>query len=322
LRGVGKLEMTAMISQATGRKSGVRLKDRLVSSALLAYMRHSPVERGKWRLMQSSLKRLIIELEPGLYIKPFRPDPVELDLIFKGTFEPETVEVFSSLLFPGMTVLDVGANIGLFTLVAAHRVGPGGRVHAFEPTPSLAKHLRGNLALNGLENVELNVVAVSDSVGQAVLHVTQSDNFGENTILHGVADAPGTAGLRVTTVTLDEYAARHSLGGVDVIKIDIEGAEPLALQGGRNLLSGDHAPILIVEANPRALAMGGSSLDELLGLIRSFGYTFYNIATYGRQTEDPWVNGLAAKPFHMDHHRALRERAWKPVQTSDVFGCN
>ena len=123
-------------------------------------------------------------------------------------------------------------------------------------------------------------------------------------------------------MTLDEYAARRSLKGVDVIKIDIEGAEPLALKGGRNLFSGDHAPVLIIEANPRALAMGGSSMDELLGLIRSYGYTFYNIATYGRHTGDRWLNGLATKPFHLDHHPALRERGWKPVQASDVFGSN
>jgi FkbM family methyltransferase len=298
-----------MVSLAPGRRSGVPLRDRLVSSALLAYMRHTPIERGKWRLMRASLPWLVFEVDPGLYLRPYRPDHVERELIFDGAFEPETLAAFRSLLSPGMTVLDVGANIGLFTLVAAGRVGPLGRVHAFEPTPCLAAHVRGTLALNGLGNVEVNEAAVSDRAGEAVLHVAQADNFGENTILPGAADAPGTAGLRVPTVTLDGYAERHCPGGVDVVKIDIEGAEPLALRGGRRLFSGGRAPVVIVEANPRALAAGGGSADELFGLLRSYGYAPSTIATYGRHTEDPWSNVLAVKPYHADRYPALRGRA-------------
>ena len=243
---------------------------------------------------------------------------MEQDLIFQGAFEPETLETFASLLSPGMTVMDIGANIGLFTLVAAHRVGPRGMVHAFEPTPCLAEHIRANLALNGLENVELNEVAISDSMGHAVLHIATSDNLGENTIVAGAPDAPGTVGLQVPTVTLDDYAARCSPAGVDVIKIDIEGAEPMALRGARGLLSDDRSPLLILEMNPRALKMGGSSVDELLDLLNSFGYQFYKIATYGQQTHDPWTNGLAAKPFHRERYPTLREWELDPANRQRI----
>ena len=81
---------------------------------------------------------LLVELEPGLFIRPLGLSAVEVGIIRKGMFETETVGAFAALLTPGMTVMDVGANVGQFTLVAARRVGPSGRVHAFEPTPHLA----------------------------------------------------------------------------------------------------------------------------------------------------------------------------------------
>ena len=141
--------------------------------------------------------------------------------------------------------MDVGANVGQFTLVAARRVGPSGRVHAYEPTPELAAHILRNLELNGLENVAVNAVAVSDVAGRASLHFVELDDPGENSIVN---PSPGTRTLEVPTVTLDGYLAEHAVGTVSVIKMDIEGAEMPALLGARNLLSGDDSPVLVLGA--------------------------------------------------------------------------
>ncbi len=171
---------------------------------------------------------LLVELEPGLFIRPLGLSAVEVGIIRPGMFEPETVRAFAALLAPGMTVLDVGANVGLFTLVAAHGSGPPAGSHAFEPTPELAAHILRNLELNGLENVTVNEIAVSDVAGRATLHLVEPDDPGENSIVNPV---PGCRTLEVPTVTLDGYIAEHAVGRVDVIKIDIEGAEMPALRG-------------------------------------------------------------------------------------------
>src|SRR5262249_32474127 len=155
-----------------------------------------------------------------------------------GIFESETVELFLKLLAPGMTALDVGANVGQYTLLAAQRVGPSGRVHAFEPTPHVAAKLRANVRLNGFRNVTVAAMAVGDNCGEATLYYVDDD--GSNNIL---APEPGyPTSVKVPLITLDDYLASQGLGKVDVMKMDIEGAELKALRGSPRLLSGDHAP--------------------------------------------------------------------------------
>ena len=163
----------------------------MASAAILGYLRHVPWERGKYRLVRLFGRSLLVELEPGLFIRPLGLSAVEVGIIRAGMFEPETVRAFAALLAPGMTVLDVGANVGQFTLIAARRVGPTGRVHAFEPTPELVAHVFRNLELNGLDNVVVNEVAVSETAGHAVLHLVEADDPGENSIVN---PSPG-AGL-------------------------------------------------------------------------------------------------------------------------------
>jgi len=287
---------------------------RLASSVLLGYLRHVPFERGKYRLMRLFGPSLLIELEPGLFIRPMGLSFVEVEIIRRGMFEPETVHAFAALLAPGMTVMDVGANIGQFTLVAANRVGTTGRVHSFEPTPELVAHILRNLELNGLENVAVNPIAVSDEAGRATLHLVEPDNPGENSIVN---PSPGARTLEVPTVTLDGYIAEHEVGRVDVIKIDIEGAEIPALRGAPGLLSGDESPVLVLEFHPKTLAYSGHSPDDMLGLLASYGYAFYPIAGYALHTHDPYLNGVAAKPGHIDRFPALRRWQQQPLSSWD-----
>jgi FkbM family methyltransferase len=297
-----------------GRRRRVNPLARLASAAILGYLRHVPLERGKYRLMRLFGPSLLVELEPGLFIRPLGLSAVEVGIIRRGMFEPETVRAFAALLAPGMTVLDVGANVGQFTLVAARRLGPTGRVHAFEPTPELVAHVLSNLELNGLDNVVVNEVAVSDATGHAVLHLVEADDPGVNSIVNR---SPGARTLEVPTVSLDDYLAERGVGPVDVIKIDIEGAEMPALRGARDLLTGDDSPVLVLEFHPTTLGYSGHSPDDLLGLLNSNGYAFYPIAVYSLHTHDPYLNGIAAKPDHFDRFPALRRWQQRPLTTWD-----
>jgi FkbM family methyltransferase len=273
----------------------------MVSNLVLGYVRHCPVERGKWRLMRMANRFLVVRLAPDVFMRIAGTSNVEMEIARKGVFEGETVELFLKVLAPGMTVLDVGANVGQYTLLAAGRVGPSGQVHAFEPTPRVAAKLRASVRLNGFGNVTVSETAVSDRCGEATLYFVEDD--GENNIL---APEPGySASVTVPTITLDEYLASNGINHVDVIKMDIEGAEPSALRGAPRLLSGDQAPLLFVEVNPRTLAFSKAGVDDLVGLLEQHGYIVGTIATYG--TNDPWMNAIAFKPAHQQRWPILRD---------------
>jgi FkbM family methyltransferase len=308
--------MFASVEQSLvpARRHRVSRVSRLASSMVLGYLRQSPFERGKWRLMRLVGPSLLVELEPGLYIRPLGLSALERELVRTGTHEPETIQAFAELLAPGMTVIDLGANIGQYTLVAARRVGPQGRVHAFEPTPSLAAHVRRNLELNAFDNATVHAAAVSDARGRAKLQVVETSEPNMNSI---VRDIPANGELVVPTVTLDEFAAEHAVGPVGVIKIDIEGAEMKALRGARGLLTAGDSPILVLELNPLTLMYTGHSPDDLLGLLGSYGYAFYPIAVYNVQTNDPFLNGVAAKPHHFERFPALKQWQQRPISTWD-----
>jgi FkbM family methyltransferase len=260
------------------------------------YVRHSPVQKGKWRLLEWSTSFLLAEPERGTFLRiSDLKNPVELSLIHKGLLEPQDVSLFLSLLRPGMTVLDVGANVGMYTLLGARRVGPAGRVHAFEPTPRVATALRRNVALNGLDNVIINEAAVGAVAGTATFFLQEASD--RNTLGGGV----GTP-MEVKTITLDGYVTTAGVAKVDVMKMDVEGAEVAALQGGRELFSREEAPVLFLEVNPEALEAAGTSATELHGLLKRYGYLSYPLQTYGGGR---YGNVLACKPWHSQLYKHL-----------------
>jgi FkbM family methyltransferase len=173
-----------------------------------------------------------------------------------------------------MVFFDVGANFGLFSLLAAARVGPEGQVHAFEPAPSAFQHLRLNARINSAANVQLNNCAVADAVGSRRLYLSTGWNQGTHSFWqqeqHG-------ADCSVDCVTIDEYVARHHVPRLDVLKIDVEGADLLVLRGALETIGSLAPPLLIVEAvEEYALGMGYSTSDVKRFLIDR-GYAVYRL---------------------------------------------
>jgi FkbM family methyltransferase len=310
-RSLMKPERSTPLQQHRLPVPGVSLGARLCSGLVLSYLRYSPIERGKWRLLRMANRFLVVRLAPGVFIQVQGMSHVEKEIAHKGIYEAETVELFLKLLGPGMTVLDVGANVGQYALLAAERVGPSGRVHAFEPTPHVAAKLRSNIRLNGFDNVTVSETAVNDSCGEAVLYYAEND--GENNIL--APEAGSSSSVRVATVTLDEYLGSKGIDQVDVVKMDIEGAEVQALRGASRLLTGDRAPVLFVEVNPGKLASGSHGAGDLVGGLRRHGYEVYVVAHYGVTTHDPWANAIAFKPAHQQRWPLLQQHRLQPVAT-------
>jgi FkbM family methyltransferase len=187
-------------------------------------------------------------------------------------YEPNEMYAVSRLLRPGMTAVDVGANAGVFTLMAAKLVSPSGTVHAFEPSPRDRDRLRANLAANNLVNVTVHPVALGRAAGKAVLAVSGAEHPGHNTIggfAYSDDDAPYS--LEVEVATLDEIAAAQKLDRLDLLKIDVEGSETAVLQGAEESLR-RFRPVIVVEGQDASLQQQGSSVTELLQVLRANDY--------------------------------------------------
>lgn len=189
-----------------------------------------------------------------------------------GGYERETGSLLRRIVRPGMTVVDIGAHIGYFTRLLSEAVGPSGRVFAFEPEP-------GNFALlskntKRYANVQCLNSAVSEQSGVAVLHIVLG-----STGCHSLLGESGVP-LTVSTVSLDEFLARENVREVGVIKMDIEGAEPLALKGMSELISwGKFA--LVMEFNPAALRSGGTAPETFLASLEERGLSVSAIHAHG-----------------------------------------
>jgi len=170
-------------------------------------------------------------------------------------YEIETCALLNSLITEGMTVFDVGAHVGHYTLLAAKRVGLTGHVYAFEPEPENYALLVKNVELNGYSNITCVNMAISDRTDLLTFYVSREGND-----LHSLIDQSSLAGatrIQVPAISLDEYSASAGLQNIDLIKIDIEGAELLAVAGISRLLEQSGRLLMILEFAPELIRRGG-----------------------------------------------------------------
>jgi FkbM family methyltransferase len=187
---------------------------------------------------------------------------VGASLLKYGEFCPGESELFQQLLKPGMTVVEVGANIGAHTVALSRLVGPAGCVHAFEPQRLVFQTLCANLALNACANVFAYQVAIGAAPGEILVPVLAPDrpnNFG------GLSLLGATQGEKVPLRTLDELG----LTACHVLKLDLEGMETEALQGGAQLVRRLRPALYVENDRPERAA-------ELIGLLLSWKYRLYS----------------------------------------------
>jgi len=180
--------------------------------------------------------------------------------IYLNIHDIELVRLLARLLRPGGVMVDVGANRGLCTLVAARTVGKAGRVHCFEPNPRTHAQLEEHLQLNDLSNVRAVRAACWSSKGVANFYDHGQDESELSSMRPGNLGLQPTAEYQVPTVRLDEEVT----GLVDVIKIDAEGAEWEILRGADAILHADQPPHLILELSPTSSALFGYHPLEML----------------------------------------------------------
>jgi FkbM family methyltransferase len=184
-----------------------------------------------------------------------------------GVYEPHVVRALRKYLRRGDCCMDVGANLGYFTSVMANLVGKKGEVIAFEPLPANIKVLGENVLLEGLANVRIEPKAVGNAIGTASLLIQGDTDFTGTASLAEVYDWGGErTNIEVPVVTLDSYITGNR-SSPSLLKMDVEGAELMALQGAHTLLS-KHRPILLIEIHGWGSPLG----EDVVGLLKNYRY--------------------------------------------------
>lgn len=182
-------------------------------------------------------------------------------------FEQGTTALFERCLREGMVVVDGGAYVGYYTLLAARRVGKSGRVYAFEPQSDNYTLLAKNVELNGYRNVVPVKKALGARSGTAALHLRGSAQHS----LYPPAFASGGS-ESVEVITLDEFLESQGWPQVDLIKLDLEGGEPDAIEGMHGLLERSPQVRLVLEFAPQRLNRAGANAAAFLQRLQSFGF--------------------------------------------------
>jgi FkbM family methyltransferase len=216
---------------------------------------------GKRLLVDGILKRLLpappsgfeAELPGGGRIFLHYREDVGLVTFLSGGFERAELEEARRHARPGSTAIDVGANVGVYTVTLARAVGPAGGVLAFEPFPETVRRLEENVRLNGLANVAVHSKAVAAEPGEVELRLGSDPGFHSTAT---VAERRGSgASLRVLATTLDEEWEAAGRPPLSFVKIDTEGAEEAVVLGARDLLR-EQRPVVLAEVrDERVLAL-------------------------------------------------------------------
>jgi FkbM family methyltransferase len=210
-------------------------------------------------------------------------------LLLWGVYEKNETAVFQKIVKQGMTVVDVGANIGYYTLMAAQLVGDTGTVFAFEPDKRNFEILSRNVALNGCSNVILVPKAVSAKSGRERLFVDKN-NLGGHSLSKTNVNVDSV--LMVEVTSLDEFFEK-TRKEIDVIKLDIQGLEMNALRGMEKTIKNSWNLVILSELWPNGLKNAGSSAEEFLEKLRQYGFEIFLI---GEKLEpirrDQWTNTL------------------------------
>jgi FkbM family methyltransferase len=217
---------------------------------------------------------------------------------FREYYEPE-LAYLEKILSPGKVFVDVGANFGVYTLVASRIVGEAGMVLAFEPTAESFAILRRNIQLNQFSNVRSFQVALAQMRGKAWLYHgwdPVGNSLGKDLLC-------GDEGEEVQTEALDQRLEENGVDRVDAIKIDVEGAEELVLRGAIRCLT-TQSPIVIFEFNPGCAARLGLSPWGARDLLESLNYEFLMIGDLARSNDpesQPTYFNIVAIPRQSAH---------------------
>lgn len=244
------------------------------------------VRKGLGQLVGSTVRRMVT-LDAG---RPYdvlgsqmylHPGSANLREVAFGLYEPDTVELFQRLVKPGMTVVDVGAHIGFYSLLAARHVGPNGRVYAFEPNPEVYEIFIRNIEANEYQSIVSAIPkAVSNREGKVRLYIPAEESAQSSLYAH---ETGVQSSIEVETLTLDKFFAGEGWPKVDLVKIDVEGAEVEVLEGMKEVVSRNAELKLIVEFNPGCQLKSVGNVEKIFETLITLGFRNFYALCHGVQ---------------------------------------
>ena len=194
----------------------------------------------------------------------------KLYLLGKRLGEAPEQRLFEAHVAPGMTVFDIGANVGFYTEVFSRLVGAAGRVYAFEPDPFCSAVLRDRIRSFPVSNVRVETSAIGDANGTVTFYSSGRDRAESRT--HPFDSGVPSETLEVPVVSLDSWCEANQVTRVDVVKMDVEGAEVRALQGMRRLIAASAPVGMFIEFSPTQLRGAGAGPETFWEVLSELGY--------------------------------------------------
>ena len=221
-----------------------------------------------------------------------KQDPVVSGALMLGVYEKHELKLLQEKLKPGMNVIDLGANVGLYTALAASIVGNTGKVFAFEPDKDNFIFLQKTVTKNNFSNIECNQIAISDHGGEGKLYFSE-DNFGD----HRIFDShDNRKSYPIQLMTLDSFVSSRNIQKVDFIKMDIQGAEGFAMKGMEGVLKHNPQLQIFTEFWPQGIAATGESPLAFLEILKKYQFDIFEInRTTGHLSLVTDINALTNK---------------------------
>ena len=237
-------------------------------------------------VINKSLKPDFVEIEGN---KIFLDEKDSLFLSVRGFHEKTATDLVKNEIKEGDTVLDIGANIGYYTLLFAKLVGPTGKVFAFEPEPKNFKLLKKNVEENNYKNTQFFQNAVSDKDEKLKFYISDESSAANQLFQPKKFNEI----IEVDSIKLDNFFSKDTK--IDFVKIDIQGAEGTAIKGMISLLKNNPEIKIMQEWWPEAIKKYGMESDEHLKILESLGYKFYEIDGQNDKINEIYIKELINK---------------------------
>ncbi|HKS95385.1 MAG TPA: FkbM family methyltransferase [Terriglobia bacterium] len=216
--------------------------------------------------------------------------------------------VIPRLVRPGDVALDVGANVGFYSVLLSRLCGPSGRVWAFEPVPDTYWRLRETLALNRCENVVPVRAAVSDKDGIATMNLFAAEHSEWSSLAKPEMDGPGgtkivpRSSVEVTSLSLRRFCAESGIDRINFLKVDVEGFEVDVFRGARRLLEGGRVDYVCFEISKASLSASRTESRRVFQTLAAYGYQSYRLDDMTlrfqgpvEDTDEEWANFFASR---------------------------
>lgn len=214
---------------------------------------------------------------PARYFKYFEPD-----------YELNNINFINNNIKPGMVAIDVGAHLGLISIIIGKRVSPNGNVFSFEPTPSTFRLLKRTIEINKMSGTvkPLNK-AISERTGKDFFYVTDIEASNSNSLSNNKRTIGTETKIEVQLTSIDDFAKEYNLNKIDLIKIDAEGTEYSVLKGATEVID-KSKPKIILALHPDSIKNFGDTLSDIWDFVTAKKYTIiYNTE---RITKDEFVS--------------------------------